>query len=61
MSKFYLADDVLGRSRFIWAAGWEEAEQICEFEKYELVGEYVESQIWWDMPKWMEQLSERSK
>lgn len=55
--KCYLADDLLGQSRYVHADDWDEAEKICDFERYELVGEYVETQIWWDMPKWMEELS----
>lgn len=54
--KCFLADDVLGQSCYVWAENWEEAEQICAAERFEIVGEYVSTQIWWDMPKFLEEL-----
>lgn len=54
MSKPFLADDVLGQSTFVYADDWEEAEKICKEERLDLVGEYVETKMWWDMPKWLE-------
>ena len=54
MSKTFLVDDVLEMSCFVYAETWEEAEQICKEERLDLIGEYVGSSMWWDMPKWME-------
>ena len=51
----FLVDDALCRSRYIWASSWEEAEQICREENFELVGEYICTEMWFDMPTWMEE------
>jgi len=54
--KCFLADDVLGQSRYVWAEDWDKAEKICAVERFEIVGEYISTQVWWDMPKFLEEL-----
>ena len=54
----FLTDDVVGQTRYIWEDDWTTAEHICKEERLELIGEHVNTVMWWDMPKWMEELSE---
>ncbi len=55
--KVYLADDLHNQSCYVWADSWEEAEKICKDDRLELVGEYHGTQVWYEMPKWMEELA----
>lgn len=55
---WFLTDNVIGQTQYVWARDWDEAERICNDERLELIGEHVNTIIWWNMPRWMEKLSE---